>query len=543
MRAANYIAWLIFFWIIALLFYAKTQGGGLVTDVTGWFSKYNELGWNGIPITFNDKALHHVYHLFFFILYKLFGFNGKGWMLSFTLLHVSSATLLFHLLKRIFRKAYISSSSEIAFVSAVFFLLSPYQVEPVVWAACIHYLLTAVFLLSAFHSFFNYAESNHNKWIIIFYGLFIAALLSIEIALIFPVLLFCFIALAPASVFSKTDSWQLQLIFVAPSFVVVTGYFLLNKLLLGAVVGHYGASTHLNFSPELIIPAFCKYIAKFISFSQFFPYDTRKQLYDFFEMPASVYFIIAFILLSGILLLWKWNSFRNEIKLLLLFLLCFAIGLLPVLNLYFSYLLYNEGDRFSYFASLFFFPFLVLFLYTFLPKVKYLMIAAYLFFSIKYLHFNTQSFSQVGKRIESLTENFKWNDAERIFILNIPDNYRGAYLFRSFGSSSSFAETMKLMFDMSIEEKVAEVVQYNIAKSHDSVKVEILDDKRLKLKFAQWGNWFWRNGIGATSYENQDYKIDIDEWSHSYTITFFNKDSNTVYLYECAGNWREVKGF
>ncbi len=543
MKRMPKIILLIFFWSIALMFYAKTIYGGLVTDITGWFSAYETYGWSGIPVAFGDKALHHVYHFFLFICYKHFGFNGRPWTLSFTFLHALNAVLLFYLLKRILKSSEISSSVAIAFFSTLLFLLSPYQAEPVVWVVCIHYLLTTIFLLSALHSFFNYTESTKKFWIAAYYLFFIMGLFALEIALIFPLIVFFLIWLAPAKIFNGNSTWQLQKIFVAPVIAATIIYFLLNQWAFGSAVGHYGADTHLNFDLMLIVPNFIKYILKFLAFSQFFSHAWRAGIYTFIEQPLVVWLSFFLLVTLAVYLLKRWNSLRSEWKIAALFFLFFSIGLAPVINLFFSYILYNEGDRFSYFASLFFFPFLLLSLHALMPKWKYIFIAGYLFFSVKFLRFNTESFHNSGKIVRSLIEDFKWNDMQRIYILNIPDNFRGAYTYRSFGNSSSFAETLKLMQKADVVDKTVEILHYNVATPNDSVFVEIIDEATLKLTFAQWGNWFWKDGIGALSYKTSDYKVEIDEWGHSYNITFYKKPLDAVYLYEVRGKWKEVKGF
>src|SRR5690606_505183 len=134
-------------------------------------------------------------------------------------------------------------------------------------------------------------------------------------------------------------------------------------------------------------------------------------------------------------------------------------------------------------------------------------------------------------------------DAAHIYILNIPDTYRGAYIYRAYGGLSYFAETMTLMGKGNIENKTTDILYYNIAQPNDSVYVEIVNENTLKLTFAQWGNWFWMEGIGAKNYSRDDFTVEIDEWGHSYLLTFKNKIPGAVYLYEVSGKWREVEGF
>ena len=77
----------------------------------------------------------------------------------------------------------------------------------------------------------------------------------------------------------------------------------------------------------------------------------------------------------------------------------------------------------------------------------------------------------------------------------------------------------------------------------DSVTVDKISDKELRVTMATPGSWWWRKGIGAGDYSTENYAVKIDERGYSYTLMFKNKIPATVYLYQCGGEWREVKDF
>ena len=116
-------------------------------------------------------------------------------------------------------------------------------------------------------------------------------------------------------------------------------------------------------------------------------------------------------------------------------------------------------------------------------------------------------------------------------------------MFRASAPDNFFARTIALKTGKDFEKKVSEILEYNMMTLSDSVTVEKISDSELKVTFAQWGNWWWSNGIGASDYSTPEYDVKIDEWSHSYLLSFKNKPANAVYLYQCGEHWRELKEF
>ena len=85
--------------------------------------------------------------------------------------------------------------------------------------------------------------------------------------------------------------------------------------------------------------------------------------------------------------------------------------------------------------------------------------------------------------------------------------------------------------------KMFDVFQYNMTSPDDGVNVEQVAPMQLKVTFNQWGNWWHRNGIGASSYENEYYKADLLDYP--YVITFKSLPEGSVILYQVGKEWRE----
>lgn len=527
---------------LSLLVYFKTAGGGFVTDQIGWLQNYQATGWKGILNAFNDKSPHYVYHIFGFSLWKIFGLHGKGWMLFFVSLHALNATFGFIVFKKLFTKAEVSSPQIIAMAGALLFLLSPYQTEPLVWYACVHYLVCTLLVLVAINAFVSYNENEERKELFVFYISAFLAAFTLEISFSLPFIIASLILFFPFGK-SKTQKGKQLLFFVAPSVALVLFYFLTTKLLRGNFAGHYGAATHFNTDIQLLMSNLAKYTAKVFTLSQFWEYAKRNALYTFFEQEKFAFLFATFLCLAAMVFVVRHKHLSKKIVVAALLFAMFVFALLPILNLYFSSIVNVEGDRFTYFASLFAAQLAAFSLVSLFGILGWVTVAVFLFFNVKFLFVNTASWHHNRNLNFSLCEKFRWYDATHIYFLNLPDNINGTYMFRSFEPDNSFAETLALRYGKNIETKTTEILEYNMNQATDGVRVEIVSDNELKVVFTGAGNWWWWKGIGGSSYSTDNYEVKIDEWGVGYSLVFKNKTPGAVYLYQQGDEWKQVEGF
>lgn len=541
MRKSTFLIFSLFLSIVWWL-YRDTFGAGLVTDQIGWIMSYEKMGWRGLFTAFGDKSLHLVYHLFGFSVWKIAGWNGATWGAVFIALHAVVATLSYTVFNQFLSRLKISKPSLIAFFGSLIFLVSPYHTEPLVWYACIHYLVCSVLLLLALQQFLNYTQNHRSAYLFWFYLFFVLAVFSLEISFTFPLMLAALIILWPQIERTKNRVYLFS-VFVLPSIGVVGIYFLLNYLLKGSAAGHYGAATHFNFSIPLLMGNLSKYTAKVFAFTQYLPYEKRNLLYLFFEKSKYAYLLFGGLLGVVVFSLWQLDKISKKFRYGLFLFAAFVFALAPIINLFFSNIVNVEGDRLSYWATVFSAQ---LVSFVFISLLSYLGVVAlfiYLFFSIQFLQINIYSWIN-NKTVQcGLQQSFSAEKAAHIYLLNVPDNFNGTYMYRTFAPDNSFAETMWLKAGKDIRPKVTQVLSYNMTQLSDGVSVESINDSTLKVEFNQWGNWWWQGGIGATSYSTKDYSVVIDEWGHSYVVTFKKKKSDAVYLYQDGATWKPVKGF
>jgi hypothetical protein len=528
-------------WFVAASVYINTSHSRFLDYLDNWAFIYDEHGWSGFSGMYQIVSLHYVYHFFTFVLYHYFGFNVWLWTAVFTFLHALNAFLIGKLASVVLIENHNSDKRQILFASigATFlFLLNPYQTEAVAWGPTIHYLLSCGLLLGALLFFADYTKTGALQSFIATLVLFMLALFTLEIALIFPGIAALWLCYKKVSPFSRKF---LGICF--SFFILIAVFFLMNRLLLGKWIGHYGAETHLQISLAQLGNAWSKYLAKYLLLMQFFSLgDIKNIVYKTLDTTfagwvsffAVIISILSFIFLSG----------RNNAKprAWVMFLLMFFIAVVPVFNLYFPSWINIQGDRLGYFASAFFSLFFIFFIMNLKRPVNYIIFSIALCFHIYFLWQNIQSWRSAAIISQSLEEKFKWFDAPHVYILNMPDNFNGANMYRLTGIKP-FTKNLEKRHGIDMEGKITDILKYNMQAESDSASVDIIDSTTLQLTLSRWGSWFWRFGQGADNYETEDFKVDIDEWHHSYKVTFYNKKPGAVYLYHAGSEWRKVEGF
>jgi hypothetical protein len=524
---------------LSLLLFFKIAGNAFVADTTGWIIQYQKLGWKGIFNSFEDKSLHHVYHLATFLIYKTFGFNQLAWWLIFGSLHGINAYLVFLFVQNLLARWQYQSSFFIAIGSGLLFLVSPYNAEPVIWSATIHYLIATAGILAVLVLSLKYAESPKKSTLVLIHLSYLVALFALEITFALPFLLIALLLLTPSSVW-KGNKQKIWLRVVLVQIVLIGVYFVTNRIVLGKWIGHYGAEDHLGVSIPYLSANFTKYLFKHLLFSQFWDYPKREFWYYYFEKESVSKILLLLYLTASILLLLFKNKLLKSVQAIGLTTILFAVSLLPVISLYFNFIVMNECDRMSYFSTVFSSIILALLIAQSGKFLRIPLLILVLAFSFSLLKININSWKNSIETMQALVNNFRWHNNKNVVILSIADNFRGAYVSRSFKGNENFKDVFR-MYQIPVVANIIEVLNFNMNNENDCMKTEALSPSQLKVSFAQGGNWFWYNGIGASSYETDLFKVEIDEWSSSYTFTKKAEIEEAIYIYQCGKTWHEVK--
>lgn len=529
---------LILFLFIAVVhfFYYPTWQSGFVTDFTGLAERIESRQFWDFLSSFDFPALQPVLNFFLFLFYKGFGTAGLPWYLVYTSLHILNAFLLHRLILQLSAHYGMNHAAFPAFAAASLFLLSPYATEVVVWKVSFSFLMVSALILFILINVLNWLKTRQSKYSNRVLILFIIALFTFELPLTVPffvtVMLF----------FQYFHSGERQVLrtgffkFLLPQLSIIGFYFILNKIVLGTWIGHYGAAVHLRFDLLEILSNYAKYSIKFLLFARYWEHSDKAWL---FEQP-SLLVIISLIVMIGLL---SWFLFFKKIavrfRLAGLFLLFFVIALLPVINLYFNYLLLVENDRHGYFAALFFWAFFATGL-SFLPgSIQRLLFAGWLIPSLFLLFFTNDNWAKATHLYRNLLSDFRWDGKKELYILNVPDNYNGILMLRDYsGEDQSVADALKHVQKKPFEGKIYEVIHYNMVTPGDGVSAQVDSTGNIIVTFNQWGNWWWRRGIGASDYETEQYR-----WAnkgHFYVLQFKRKPEEALFIYQQGGSWKEL---
>lgn len=520
------------------LLYLPTMNAGFVTDVTGGIERIQNQPFQNVLHSFGFPALNQLSVLGFYLLYKGFGTFGLPWFLIFCSLHALNAFLAFALFKRLFEVFRLKNAMKIAFIGAFLFLIHPYQTEVLVWRACLNYLLVTAFLLTSLFYLIQFLQTKKSNYLNLVHGFFILALFTFELALMLPLLALCFYSIWCWHFQQRLHFLSFFYKISIPQFLLSIGYFGLHKFIFGNWIGHYGASTHLQFSPLKMMGTLVNYVLKHTFFVRSYSHTYKEKL---FSLGGQYGWVFCLVILGAILFLFfykKTNNHTPSKKLILLLIASFGITLLPVLNLFFYWIQWVENDRYGYLPSVFGMMLLVLLLFQLPTIIRYFLLLVCLLTSIGLLVKTNQYWKISTEVYQSLLADYRWQEAENVVILNIPDNYNGVYLFRIIGRGSGLKDALTTIKQQKISGKIWEVAQYNMVRPTDGISVKMNTPNQLNIEFNQWGNWFWRNGVGVgKTHKRSIYTAHFQ--GNGYRLDLKNPPANTIFIYQDGKKWKE----
>lgn len=538
----------VFSYLLMLLVFFCSAGfsSGFTSDFYSWIATYDEMGAMGFFKNFGDPGLHSIYHGATFFLYKIFDINST-WGVVFLIIHYFNALLIFSLVKEILAYKNIPHSAAIGFWSGAFFLLLPYQTEAVIWKACIHYLLCVFFSLMVLRKIFKEVKKLDFKQEIPFnwkstsavFLWFLLAAYSLEIALVWPFVCAAFLIFFFYDKLPFSSVIKLNTFYVLPQFLGIFIYFIHQKILIGQWVGHYGAGTHLNLSPELLGRGLNHYLLKFFALFRYLPtFESKRDIFIQSGQAPYTWLICGLVLLFLLFTLYIVFFTKNKASLKFgLFVCCgFIATIFPVLNLETTSLIDIQSDRYGYFASVFFCIGISFFLFSFLKK--FANIPAFgLFFLFLFLFNKTgKDWKDAQTLTNNLIDSYEWFDKENIYVTQLPDNYKGAYVFRN-----GFREAIEKHHNKKVKGEITRTIWYNWLETDECIKSIPISSNpyQITATLDYGGKWWWWYGAGAGSYEKETHKF--EKKGQSYTMTFKNFNPETdVVIYPCNGQWEAV---
>ena len=179
--------------------------------------------------------------------YRFYGLNAFGYHLTNLIIHILAGLSLFYLLNLLFKDALLS------FAASLLFVVHPLQTSAVSYISGRADPLCALFLITSFIMFIFYRGSKKLKFYIFSFILFVMAVLSKEIALVFPAFLFLYD-------WRQFNSSRRNKVIACLPFAAFFGvYYFLRHLAIGAA-----AATPHKFSLLVRIPAGLKSISEYL---------------------------------------------------------------------------------------------------------------------------------------------------------------------------------------------------------------------------------------------------------------------------------------
>ena len=525
------------FLVVALITYFPTIGAGFVYDFAGWQKEYEAGSFADIINCFGYKGNHQVLHLFFYSFYKLFHIAGWPWYLLFTALHAVNAWLLFTWIRR----SLVSTRGNVTWIAgltSLLFLIHPYSIEVVVWKVCLHYLLSMTAILGLLLVQETYMREGRRGLMYSAMAIYGASLFLLELSFVTPVLIALWLGIQALGT-SRESVWYLRGFTLTGSlFGLLALYLLLNRFTLGAWIGHYGASAHLSFDFIGIVSTELKYLVKHLFAARYYSFGAKGWLFDQILSNPTVVFTFLAILVSGIVwFVLKRTTYSAGMRFAWFGLLASMLYVLPVSNLYFYHLGVGMNDRYGY-VPVAFLCLMLAGLFTRMPRIlAYALAIALILVHLPLQQRTIRYWQQSTEVLSGLKADFRWHDRDPVFILSSPDNYKGIVMTSIVNEPSGIHELIDYQTDRPFPGEMYDILQINMNDPMEGVRVEQTGPMQLKVTPTQWGNWWHRNGIGASGYENDLYKVELLDYP--YLVTFKQLPPGSAIIYPDSMRWKE----
>lgn len=400
----NNIAVFIFLTLIGLVFYFPILNTPFFSDDFNVLTRVanGDLMAKGFLRPLSDFSIY--------LDYLIWKNNAFGFHLTSVVIHIITTFLLFLFAQKILK--YLINEEGIkmvAFWIALLFLIYPFHNETIVWIVGRGILLATTFAILS-----SLLYINGKGWQLLASSiLFFVGLLGYESIVCLPLLLFLLDWLVIMKNFRAS---LLKSLFTLIPLVVYLG---LKVIFAGGIIGGDGYYTNKPGAMGFLMNFFRLIERSFVC-----------PLKEFKVAIICISLIVLFIVVVVAIKLDK-SAKRKVVVAGLLFL----ISLLPVTIVGID-THDTEGERFLYFPSVFLCLFVVLLFYKAFRKWHSIMLAVTSVYYLVFLDINNNNWIVAGKVIESIANDMA-SERRKVLILDLPDNYRGAFIFRN-GFENSF---------------------------------------------------------------------------------------------------------
>lgn len=538
-----------FFFAITVAIYGITYKAGFTTDFMGWLHNFDNYSFSEVINSEPNhiKSFYQFTHLLMYGMTFLFRLSGLPWFILFSGLFAFNAYSVFMIFNKIMENVGFEKNRVVPLFGVLFFILSPYQAEVMVWRASFHYLTGFAMMLSVVRLALAYTENPKPKYIYWAIIIFVCSCFSLEYFLFTPFVVLIFLGfswLMKTNQLTNKPTNQLTnklKYFVGIPLAFDALYFSVHHAITGKWFAHGRDATNLHLLSVHSFSTYGKYFVKELLFVRYLKVETKEKIFAFIDTPYIGWFIL-FIGLSIIVRgVFNFTKISAHLKLLFLNLALFSLLLVPVFSIFFSWILLSENDRYCYIPSAFLFMAFAIALSR-LPKIIFYAVSIAYFLLSSYLLIKTNRIWQQSEKIVSnISKSFNYWETEEVYILNAPDNYSGIPMFRMNNDTSGVVEAAEVYQKRKFKGRAFDVLQYNMTSPTDGVSVQKISQDTIKVTLNQWGNWWWKYGIGCGDYETADYKVKIDnDCGRCYTLIMKNRKLGRVFLYQTGNELKEI---
>lgn len=534
-------------WLMVLVLYAPTWRNGFYMDFIASIENMDRLSFfeyiNQADVAVTASFYQVTQSMIYFLL-KLFGVHPLPWFLLFTAMFAFTGVVIFQFFKKLFSVSGWQVQPLLPLFGVLFILFAPISAEVVVWKACLQYHPATIIIFVILIWTLKFIETKDKRYIFYILILYGISTMMLEIFYLTPAFVFAIsLSLLMAKRISSQQFKSVILKIFVPILVIWCIYLLIYFFTFNKWVAHYNMSITNSFAPINLLGKLYKILLHVLCFEYLLPFNQRRTVLEFVSQAG---FVVPFTLLLVALLIWgfiKYHRLSPRLRMIILLFLSGILSCLIVIPLPFNdtNLVYN--DRYYYLPGIFLFMMLACILMPSGSPYKWqklIIPTAYLAFSVLVTSSFVLKFRNASKMVRALTHNYKFQDADTVVLLNLPNNFDGIFMIPAF-ETDHFNIHYAMHTGDSLQSKIYNVSSYNIKSPYDGAHVVVLDSMKFKVILNQGGSWWWFKAIGASDYENELFKVSFLEQNFSYLLELKTPlSANSKILFHANLEWKEL---
>lgn len=509
--------------LIICIFYWPTHTAILIDDGISGLWEIQTQGWRGYLQSYGIKGFYYGHYGLLALFYFLFHLNTTYWFILLAALFALNTTLIESVFRKLYRIHKLDHGDLIARGGAFLFLLSPFQLENITWGATLHYNVCLLFLLLMLRIILN-LHLNLTQ-VILLCTLYALSLLMLEVSFFFPMVLGIFLIATS----HRESNFSLAKKFAR---MILPLFLLIGLYLVAYYIKNHSWIPHREEAPLQIhladvITHLGQFLLKQLALIHFLPYEKRSYVYDLcLHWKRTALILAAFIgFISALLFYFR----RRELKTLWVLWTSYFVISFPFLLFYFMYLFRYENDRYLFFGSVFLLQSLVLLFFSFGKKpglvLTFLLLITYAFF----IPGGVRSKAMAGRVHTHIIQTLpRPKLGEHFYFLNLPNYCSDHYEFRA---NYRLPIALEVAYQQNYEKQITPLMYYYGIGEQDSFTVSHPREKVVELQSKTNGVWWMYESVGASSYENDLWKITMKEWSIELELKRPLQPTEKVFLY------------